>query len=410
MKRALVIVLDSVGIGHAPDAAKYGDEGANTLGHILERSRGLRLTNLTRLGLNEIVDLPKSQDRQWSRREPGDMDGQPGRVTSGDASHQSYRASYGKMQERSFGKDTTTGHWEIAGVITEQPFATFEEFPDALVSAIQRDAKTKFMGNYACSGTTILEELGAEHVRTGHPILYTSADSVLQIAAHEEIVPLETLYEICRVARKHADAFRIGRVIARPFVGTENFTRTANRHDFSLKPPRTILNAIVDLALPVIGVGKISDIFAGEGITGSHPTKSNADGMKKISALWSQKRDGLIFANLVDFDMLFGHRRDVAGYANALREFDDWLGGFLGKIDNDDLVIITADHGNDPTFRGTDHTREQVPLFVIHGGESRDLGTRSTYADVAASLADFFETPRPWPAGCSFLSACTSRV
>lgn len=386
MKRALVIVLDSVGIGHAPDAAKYGDEGANTLGHIFERVPDLRLTNLARLGLNEIVDLGKSQDRQV------------------------YLASYGKMRERSAGKDTTTGHSEIAGAIIEEPFPVFAKFPDELVHGIEGDAGVKFIGNYASSGTTILEELGAQHVRTGNPILYTSADSVLQIAAHEEIVPLEKLYQICRIARKHADDYRIGRVIARPFVGKEKFTRTANRHDFSMKPPRTVLNAIVDLALPVIGVGKISDIFAGEGITESHPTTSNADGMQKIDELWSQKRDGFIFANLVDFDMLFGHRRDAAGYAHALSEFDEWLGRFIDKIDKDDLVIITADHGNDPTFGGTDHTREQVPLFVIHQRESRDLGTRSTYADVAAALADFFEFAQPWPTGCSFLSACTSRV
>lgn len=386
MKRALVIVLDSVGIGHAPDAAKYGDEGANTLGHILNRVPDLRLTNLSKLGLNEVIDPGKSQDRQ------------------------SYLASYGRMQERSAGKDTTTGHWEIAGVMIDEPFAIFEQFPNELVGAIEGEAGVRFIGNYACSGTTILEELGAEHVRTRNPILYTSADSVLQIAAHEEIVALEKLYEICRIARQHADAYRIGRVIARPFVGKEKFTRTANRHDFSMKPPRTILNAIVDLALPAIGVGKISDIFAGEGITESHPTKSNADGMQKMDELWAQQRDGFIFANLVDFDMSFGHRRDVAGYAKALAEFDDWLGGFLGKVGQDDLVILTADHGNDPTFRGTDHTREQVPLFVLHRGESRDLGTRSTYADVAASLAEFFEISEAWPTGCSFLSTCTSRV
>jgi phosphopentomutase len=397
VKRALVIVLDSVGIGHAPDAAKYGDEGANTLGHIFERVPDFRLTNLAALGLHEVVDLaPASNLTALSRQ-----------VSGGRAS---YLASYGKMQERSAGKDTTTGHWEIAGAIVEEAFPTFEKFPEGLVHAIEHEAEIKFIGNYARSGTTILEELGAEHVRTGHPILYTSADSVLQIAAHEEIVPLETLYEICRIARRHADKYRIGRVIARPFAGREKFMRTANRHDFSMKPPRTILNAIVDLALPVIGVGKISDIFAGEGISESHPTKSNADGMEKIDELWAQKRDGLIFVNLVDFDMVYGHRRDVAGYANALAEFDDWLGRFLDKIDKNDLVIITADHGNDPTFRGSDHTREQVPLFVIHRRESRDLGTRSTYADVAASLAEFFEIGEAWPTGCSFLSACMSRV
>jgi phosphopentomutase len=313
------------------------------------------------------------------------------------------------MQERSAGKDTTTGHWEIAGVVIDEAFATFEKFPDELVRAIEREAHVKFVGNYACSGTTILEELGAEHVRTSNPILYTSADSVLQIAAHEEVIPIPRLYEICEIARRHADKYRIGRVIARPFDGAiGSFRRTARRHDFSMKPPRTILNAIVDLGLPVIGIGKISDIFAGEGVVESHPTSCNTEGMDKIENLWGKTKSGLIFVNLVDFDMVYGHRRDVAGYARTLVDFDAWLGPFIGKIAREDLVIITADHGNDPTFRGTDHTREQVPLFVMHNRESRDLGTRSTYADVAASLSEFFELPQPWPVGCSFLSTCTS--
>jgi phosphopentomutase len=385
--RALVIVLDSVGIGNAPDAAKYGDEGANTLGHILEQTPNLSLPNLCKLGLPEIVGPARTQDRQ------------------------SYLARFGKMQSRSAGKDTTTGHWEIAGVIIDEPFATFEKFPDDLVRKIEREAHVKFIGNYARSGTTILQELGAEHVRTGHPILYTSADSVLQIAAHEDVLPIRKLYEICEIARQHADRYRIGRVIARPFDGaTGGFRRTARRHDFSMKPPRTILNAIGEAGFPVIGVGKISDIFAGEGVTESHPTNSNSDGTNKIDNLWSATKDGLIFVNLVDFDMVHGHRRDVPGYAHALSEFDQWLGTFVEKISPNDLVIITADHGNDPTFRGTDHTREQVPLLVMHNRESRDLGTRSTFADVAASLGDFFELARPWPAGCSFLSTCTSRA
>jgi phosphopentomutase len=320
-------------------------------------------------------------------------------------------ASFGKMQERSAGKDTTTGHWEIMGVIIEEPFATFEKFPDELVRKIEREAHVKFIGNYARSGTTILQELGAEHFRTGHPILYTSADSVLQIAAHEDVLPIRKLYDICEVARHHADRYRIGRVIARPFDGaTGSFRRTARRHDFSMKPPRTILNAIGEAGFPVIGVGKISDIFAGEGITESQPTNSNRDGMDKIDNLWSATKNGLIFVNLVDFDMVHGHRRDVPGYAHALSEFDQWLGTFVEKISPNDLVIITADHGNDPTFRGTDHTREQVPLLVMHNRASRDLGTRSTFSDVAASLGDFFELAQRWPAGCSFLSTCTSRV
>ncbi|HSV63667.1 MAG TPA: phosphopentomutase [Chthoniobacterales bacterium] len=376
--RALVLVLDSVGIGGAPDAAKYGDEGANTLGHILERTPDLRLPNLDSLGLRKLVA---------GIGDPGPM-----------------KASYGKMQERSAGKDTTTGHWEIAGIILEEPFATFERFPDELVHAIERNAGVQFIGNYAQSGTTILAELGAEHIRTGKPILYTSADSVLQIAAHEQVVRIDRLYDICTVARQHADRFRIGRVIARPFTGAEgNFSRTARRHDFSMEPPRTILNAISESGRAVIGVGKISDIFAGQGITESFPIDGNAEGMERIAENWERLADGLIFANLVDFDMLYGHRRDVAGYTRTLAQFDEWLGRFLERIAPPDLVIITADHGNDPTYRGTDHTREQVPLFVLHKEKAAPLGVRETYADVAATLAEFFELHASWPAGASFL-------
>jgi phosphopentomutase len=308
------------------------------------------------------------------------------------------------MRERSAGKDTTTGHWEIGGVILDQPFATFERFPDELVHAVESETAVRFIGNCARSGTKILEELGTEHIHTGNPILYTSADSVLQIATHEEVVPLERLYDICRVARRHADHFRIGRVIARPFLGVAgNFRRTTHRHDFSMQPPRTILDAIREHGLAVVGIGKISDIFAGQGITESFPTGSNVEGMAQIDKLWSENRDGLLFANLVDFDMLYGHRRDVAGYADALKKFDNWLGNFLPKISLDDLVIITADHGNDPTFRGTDHTREEVPLLVVYNGDSGSLGIRSTFADVAAALSDYFELPRPWLIGTSFL-------
>lgn len=382
--RALLIILDSVGLGHAPDAGQYGDAGANTLEHIFKQVPDLALPTLDSLGLARL--------RGRANAEP--------------------RASYGKMRECSAGKDTTTGHWEIAGVILEEPFSVFERFPEALVRRIEDDAGVQFIGNYARSGTTILEELGAEHVRSGKPILYTSADSVLQIAAHEGVIPLKRLYEICEVARRCANDFRIGRVIARPFTGEiGHFRRTAGRHDYSMKPPRTVLNAISESGREVIGVGKISDIFAGEGLTQSFPTTSNVVGMQRIAELWPQIVNGLVFVNLVDFDMLFGHRRDVAGYANALREFDSWLGGFLPQIKRDDLVIITADHGNDPTFRGTDHTREKVPLFVLNRDESLDLGTRETFADVAASLADYFELEEGWPVGSSFLQheACTSR-
>lgn len=379
--RALVLVLDSVGIGQAPDAVEYGDEGANTLGHILEQSPDLRLPNLDSLGLRELAPA----DRPY-------------------VSHTTYKSSHGRMTERSAGKDTTTGHWEIAGVILEEPFATYERFPDELVRAIERDAGVQFIGNYAQSGTTILTELGAEHVRTGKPILYTSADSVLQIAAHDEVVRIDRLYDICTVARQHADQFRVGRVIARPFTGPEgNFSRTSRRHDFSMEPPRTVLNAISEQGFPVIGVGKISDIFAGQGITQSFPTDGNAEGMQCIAETWESLQTGLLFANLVDFDMLYGHRRDVPGYAQALEQFDQWLGEFLPKVAASDLVIITADHGNDPSYRGTDHTREQVPLFVLHNDGASALGTRKTFADVAATLSAYFDLPNAWPAGDSFL-------
>ena len=374
--RALLVVLDSVGIGHAADAANYGDEGANTLGHILERLPKLELPNLHSLGLGEIF---------------GGM-------------RRTLRARFGKMQERSAGKDTTTGHWEIAGVILDEPFAIYERFPEELVGAIEREANVHFIGNYARSGTTILDELGLEHFRMGDPILYTSADSVLQIAAHEDVISIERLYEICRVARRAADRFRIGRVIARPFAGKAGkFVRTSRRHDFSMLPPRTVLDALQEENIPVTGVGKISDIFAGQGISASYPTASNREGMERITTLWSSKCDGLIFINLVDFDMLYGHRRDVLGYGKALEEFDRWLGGLLPAVEPEDLVIVTADHGNDPTYRGTDHTREQVPLFVLHGNKTGDLGTRKTFADVAASLGQFFELPNTSPTGSSFL-------
>ena len=373
--RALLLVLDSVGCGHAPDAAAYGDEGADTLGHIHAAQPTLALPTLFSLGLGKIMGLPMSAPT----------------------------ASHGRMRPRSAGKDTTTGHWEIAGVILEKPFATYPTFPAELIRPIEREAGVSFIGNYAQSGTTILAELGAEHVRTSHPILYTSADSVLQIAAHESVIPRSRLYEICRIARRHADAWRIGRIIARPFTGEPGaFQRTAGRHDFSAIPPRTILNAIADSGLPVEGVGKISDIFAASGITHSTPTASNAAGMAAIDALWAEKRDGLIFANLVDFDMLFGHRRDVPGYARALTEFDAWLATFLPKVAPGDLLIITADHGNDPTWPGTDHTREEVPLLVLHAARAAPLGTRETFADIAATLADFFHL-EPWSVGQSFL-------
>lgn len=374
--RALLLVLDSVGVGNAPDAVAYGDEGADTIGHICEKVPGLRLPHLRSLGLDLARELSRN----------------------GKASGVPARGSVGAMTERSAGKDTTTGHWEIAGVVTNDPFPVFEKFPAELVGAVEREAGVEFIGNKAAGGTAIIEELGPQHLATGRPILYTSADSVFQIAAHEEILPPEKLYALCRIARKHCDRYRIGRVIARPFVTVDRrFQRTANRHDFSLVPPPTILNDLTDAGVPVLGVGKISDIFAGSGVTESHPTKSNTDGMQAIERLWSATTHGLIFANLVDFDMLYGHRRDVEGYAQALEAFDAWLGNFLPQVGKEDLVIITADHGNDPSWRGTDHTRERVPLLVLHGERNENLGVIDGYAWVAARLRTAFELPlTPW--------------
>ncbi len=379
--RALLIILDSVGCGNAPDAAAYGDLGANTLGHIYRTMPSFELPTLESLGLWKIVTGDVLDSRALDTV-----------------------ASWGRMRERSAGKDTTTGHWEIAGVLLDQPFNTYEKFPPELVSAIEKAAGVEFIGNYPQSGTVILEELGAQHLATKKPILYTSADSVLQIAAHERIFPRARLYEICAIARRHCDGFHIGRVIARPFAGEAgSFQRTSGRHDLSMVPPPTILNAIEEAGLTVHGIGKIGDIFARSGITATTPTASNAEGMATIDELWPEFDDGLMFVNLVDFDMHFGHRRDPVGYANCLREFDSWLNGFLPNIGEDDLVILTADHGNDPTWKGTDHTREEVPLIVLHRGFTHPLGTRRTFADVAATLADFFQLS-PWSTGESFIS------
>lgn len=381
--RAFLLVLDSVGVGHAPDADAYGDTGANTLGHILEKKPGLKLPHLQRMGLSAALRLAAGQQvEEWPKE-----------------------LAVGVMTERSAGKDTTTGHWELAGVVLKEAFPVFEKFPEELVRGIEEEADVEFLGNYAASGTVILDELGEEHVRTGKPILYTSADSVLQIAAHEEVIPVQRLYEICKIARKHADAWKIGRVIARPFrgEGKGKFQRTSNRHDFSFLPPPTILDALKEEGKRVVSVGKIADIFADQGITESHPTRNNAHGMEVLTELCGKVEEGLIFANLVDFDMLYGHRRDVEGYAAALAEFDAWLGGFFESVPREDLLIITADHGNDPTHSGTDHTRERVPLFVRCGELKGSLGQRDGYSDVAASVAQFFGVRWNGP-GRSFLA------
>ena len=361
MKRVLCIVLDSVGCGHASDAAEHGDAGANTLGHLFEGVAGLTLPNLARLGLNELLDLPT--DVRIHRA-----------------------ASWARLTERSAGKDTTTGHWELMGCALEKAFAAFESFPSDLVAEMEARGGVEFIGNIAASGTEILVQLGEEHLQTGKPILYTSADSVLQIAAHEEAFGLERLWALCKTARALLDerGIPIGRVIARPFLGDSptNFKRTGNRHDYSLVPGETVLNRLQAAGVTTIGVGKISDIFAGSGISESYPTKSNAEGMAEIDRLWQEPREQphFIFANLVDFDSLHGHRRDPEGYAQCLREFDAWLGGFIERVLPEDLVILTADHGNDPYHPGTDHTREQVPVLVL--GLGRDLED-GPFSDVA---------------------------
>lgn len=361
MTRALLLILDSVGCGGAPDAAAYGDEGADTLGNLLDRE-GLVLPNLAKLGLLHAL----------GRGGPETLPG----------------ADWAVMSETSAGKDTTTGHWELSGCVLTEAFETFDHFPQDLLDEIGGP----FLGNTAASGTAILSELGGEHLRTGKPILYTSADSVLQIAAHEEAFGLERLLTLCRHARSVLDrrGIRIGRVIARPFTGSPGaFRRTANRHDYSLMPPDTMLNRLQSAGVETIGVGKISDIFAGSGISESHPTESNANGMAIIDRLWAdhRKHPHLISANLVDFDMLYGHRRDPAGYAGALREFDAWLGGFLPRVAGD-LLIITADHGNDPYFPGTDHTRERVPLLTLNA--SLQLQNSPDFTQVARLVEAHF--------------------
>ena len=381
--RALLIVIDGVGCGGAPDAADYGDAAADTLGHVLDRVPDLSLPTLWSLGLGRVLG------RRPTVRPAG---------------------SYGVMCERSAGKDSTSGHWELAGALLDQPFGHFDRFPPELVADIERDAGVRFVGNVAASGTAILDELGPDHLRTGDPILYTSADSVLQIAAHTRVMTCDRLYAVCDVARRHADRYRVGRVIARPFTGEPGaFVRTAGRHDFSMVPPPTVLDALRAAGVTVTSVGKTADLFAGRGFTASHPTTSDGQGMAVTDRLWRDAADGLTFVNLVDFDTAYGHRRDVAGFAAALAAFDEWLGRFLPNVAGDDLLIVTADHGNDPTFRGTDHTRERVPLLVRHGGPAADLGERATFADVAATLADAFGLDR-WATGTSFLDRAAGAV
>lgn len=373
MKRVVIVVLDSVGVGALPDAHLYGDEGSNTLAHVAKAMGGLHMPNAGKLGLGNIISI------------------------QGVPSEEEPTGAWGKMAEVSKGKDTTTGHWEIAGIKLEAPFPTYPDgFPPDVIEAFETMIGRKTLGNYPASGTAIIEELGEEHMKTGFPIVYTSADSVFQIAAHEDIVPLEQLYEWCEKARAMLDGkHAVGRVIARPFVGeVGSFQRTPHRHDYSLPPLQpTVLDALLERGIPVYGIGKISDIFAGQGITESFPTKSNAAGISQVVELLEVKQEScLIFANLVDFDMLWGHRNDAAGYAKGLEEFDARLPEILDGLNRDDLLLIIADHGCDPTVPGTDHTREYVPLLVAgHDVIAVDLGIRNSFADVAKTVADFFE-------------------
>jgi len=386
-KRIHLIVMDSVGIGEAPDAAQFDDYDVDTLGHIARERGGLKMPNMAKLGLSNIREI------------------------EGIAKADQPLAYFTKMQEASRGKDTMTGHWEIMGLYIDTPFRVFPDgFPEELISRIEEHTGRKVIGNKPASGTEIIEELGEEHVKTGALIIYTSADSVLQIAAHEEVVPLQELYRICEFCRKITleDPYMLGRIIARPFVGEAGgFTRTANRHDYALKPfGPTTMNTLKDAGFDVIALGKISDIYDGEGVTKAVRTVSNMDGMDKLIAEMDQPFTGLSFVNLVDFDALYGHRRDPQGYGEALEAFDARLPEVFGKMTADDLLIITADHGNDPTYRGTDHTREYVPLLVYsprfsQGG--RELPLRTTFADIGATVADNFGVTPP-EHGKSFLA------
>jgi phosphopentomutase len=370
MKRVIIIVLDSAGIGELPDAAVYGDEGSNTLGNIAAAVEGFSLPNLEKLGL-------------------GHIDG-----VKGYKPVENPIGCYGRMIERSAGKDTTTGHWEIAGIILEKPFPVYPHgFPEEILKQIEDKIGTKTIGNYAASGTEIINKLGQQHVMTGFPIVYTSADSVFQVAAHEEIIPVGKLYEICMTAREILTGdYAVGRVIARPFKGTEgNFTRTVRRRDFSLKPmKKTILDYIMENGMEVKAVGKIEDIFAGQGITESVHTDGNTDGIEKTLAFIRQRFDGLVFTNLVEFDMLYGHRNNARGYAEALLRFDERIPEILEALHEQDILMMTADHGCDPTTGSTDHSREYVPLLV-YGKWLRsgiNLGTRRTFSDIARTVAD----------------------
>ena len=383
--RVILIVLDSVGIGELPDAGRYGDEGSDTLGNICH-AVDLALPNLERLGLGNIAPL------------------------RGVPASAAPEGCHGRMAESSPGKDSVTGHWEIAGVVLERPFPTFPAgFPLEVIEAFERAIGRGTLGNEVASGTEIIARLGNAHVASGKPIVYTSADSVFQIAAHEEVVPVPELYRMCEAAyRIVVEGLGVGRVIARPFVGPSgHYTRTANRHDYAMPSPRpTLLDVLANAGVPVFSVGKVADLFAGRGITRSRPTASDAAGVDGVLDVMQAEARGLIFVNLVDFDTQFGHRNDVAGYAANLERFDRRLPEILAALGPDDLLVLTADHGNDPTTPSTDHSREYVPLLAAGPkvGRGRDLGTRKTFADLGQTVASVFDVG-PLEHGSSFLEA-----
>lgn len=390
--KVILIILDSVGIGAAPDASDYGDEGSSTLGNLASAlPQGLNLPCLQSLGLGNIPSLLPA-----------------GIPLKGVPPVKNPLAGYGAMREQSVGKDTTTGHWEIAGLHLPEGFAVFPpaypSFPLSVMAEFSKQTGRGILANKAASGTVIIDELGAEQLRTGSWIVYTSADSVMQIAAHENLIPLEELYQGCKIARKLCDPLRVGRVIARPYLGQPgSFKRTKNRRDYSFPPPEPfVMEHLVDAGLPVFAIGKLEDIYANQGITEAFHTTNNRESQQKILEIAGKTAAGLIMANFIDFDMLYGHRRDTDGYAGALEQTDNFLAELLPRLSNGDCLLITADHGNDPTFQGTDHTREYVPLLMYQPGkQGRSLGIRQGFYDVASTLAELFGLP-PWRRGVSF--------
>ena len=372
--KLILIVLDSVGVGELPDAGAYGDKGTNTISHVAREVGGLRLPNLAALGLGNITNI------------------------NGVSRNKDAIGCFGKMVEASAGKDSTTGHWEIAGIITRHAFPLYPNgFPKKLLEKfLHVTGCNGYLGNKPASGTEIIKELGDEHVRTGFPIVYTSGDSVFQIAAHQGVIPLERLYEICKKTREQVvvDEHRVGRVIARPFIGTNgNYMRTPYRRDYTVEPPaETVLDVLQASGVSTIGIGKIDDLFCGRGLQEKIHIKSNAEGVKEIIKAGKSMQSGLLMANLIDFDMLYGHRQDAKGYAKALEEFDEKLPEIQKCIGDNDMLILTADHGNDPTDQSTDHTREYVPLlcYTKNGKKNVNLGVRSSFADIGKTVAGFF--------------------